>query len=804
MARVRFYPLEASYTIVDNKPVIQLFGRAEDGSRICIVDNNFQPYFWVIPKENAQNAARDITRIKVENSTPDRVEIQPKYFLGRKVDAIKVFAKKPEDVPLLREEAKKFGQCLEADILFRRRYLIDKKIEPFALYEAEGQEITARMKAKVYSIAGIEHVSDNTPKLRIMSIDIETYNAKGQMPSPEEDPIIMVAFCEDNFKKVVTWKRFKTDKDYIEFVDSESALIERIKQVIEERQPDILAGYYSDGFDLPYINTRARKYKISLEWGVDYSRLKISKRQDEAEITGITHLDILNFIKRVHRFSLQTPVYDLDSVAKEVLGEGKEKVDIEALFKAWDSSEDLEKFCSYNLKDAELTLGLVNRLLPNIIEITKMIGLSMGDISRMSYSQLVEWYLIRQAQSFDELVPNRPSNIQIEQRRMHTYEGAFVFEPTPGLYKDIVVFDFRSLYPSIISAHNISPDMLDCDCCRDSEKVPGMNHWFCSKRKGFISTVIEDVINRRLRVKEIMKTTKDTMLVARQQALKTVANSIYGYLGFFGARWYSMESAQAITAYGRHHIKQVIDQAKEKGYRVLYSDTDSIFLALEGRKEEEAKAFIQQVNMALPGIMELEYEGYYSSGIFVAARATQTGAKKKYALMAKSGALKIRGFETVRRNLAIIAKETQEKVLRTLLTEMKPDNALAYVKDVIRKLRAKEMETGKVTITTQLQREVGSYDSIGPHVAVAQRMQQMGKSVGPGSMIKYVVTQGSERIRDRAKLPEEISQGEYDAEYYIKNQVLPSVTSIFAVFGINIEEETGRKEQSKLGSFFGV
>jgi DNA polymerase, archaea type len=803
MVRVRFYPLEAGYTVVDDRPVVQLFGRAEDGGRVCIVDNNFPPYFWVIPRENVQHAARDIQRIKSDGSAVEKVEIVKKYFFGKKVEAIKVFARKPEDVPILRQEARQFGECLEADILFRRRYLIDKKIEPIALYEADGEEINGRMKAKVFKAAGIEHVSDNIPKLRILSIDIETYNAKGVMPAPEEDPIIMVGFCEDGFKKVITWKRFKTDKDYIEFVDSEAALIERIRQVIEERQPDILAGYYSDGFDLPYINTRARKYKINLDLGVDYSRLKISKKNDQAEITGITHLDILNFIKKVHRFSLETPLYDLDSVAREILGEGKVKVSIEELFKAWDSGEGLETYCGYNLKDAELTLGIVEKLLPNIIEITKMIGLPISDISRMSYSQLVEWYLIRQAQGFDELVPNRPSNNEIEQRRMHTYEGAFVFEPTPGLYKDIVVFDFRSLYPSIISAHNISPDMLDCECCRDSEKVPGSSHWFCTKRKGFISTVIEDVINRRLRVKEIMKTTKDPMIVARQQALKTVANSIYGYLGFFGARWYSMESAQAITAYGRHHIKQVIEKAKEKGYRVLYSDTDSIFLALEGRKEDEAKAFIAEINMDLPGIMELEYEGYYSSGIFVSAKATQTGAKKKYALLARNGALKIRGFETVRRNLAIIAKQTQERVLQIILNELTPDNALAYVKEVIKKLRAREMETEKLIITTQLQRDVDSYDSIGPHVAVAQKMQKMGRTVGPGSMIKYVVTEGSERIRDRAKLPEDVVQGEYDIEYYLKNQVLPAVTTIFAVFGIDIEEATDKKEQSKLGRFFG-
>jgi len=350
----------------------------------------------------------------------------------------------------LREEAKQYGTCLEADILYTRRYLIDKKILPLALHEAEGEFANQRMKADVFRAESIRNVSDTVLQPKILAVDIETYNPMGKIAVPEENPIIMVAFAENGFKKVITWKRFKTDKDYIEFVDSEAQLLERIRQIIDERQPDILTGYYSDGFDLPYIRVRADKYKIKMDIGVDYSQPRINtKIAPTAEITGITHLDVLKFIKKIHKFSLSTPVYDLNSVATEILGEGKEDVDIEKLFEVWDNqSPELEAFYSYNLQDAELTLKLLDRLLPNLIELTKMIGLTLYDVSRMSFSQLVEWYLIRQAPNFNELVPNRPSYNEISERKKYTYEGGFVYEPKPGLYNGIVVFDFRSLYPT--------------------------------------------------------------------------------------------------------------------------------------------------------------------------------------------------------------------------------------------------------------------------------------------------------------------------------------------------------------------
>ena len=114
-------------------------------------------------------------------------------------------------------------------------------------------------------------------------------------------------------------------------------------------------------------------------------------------------------------------------------------------------------------------------------------------------------------------------------------KGGFVFEPTPGLYKDIAVFDFRSLYPTIIISHNIGPEGFQCECCRDNKVPTKEEYWFCTKKK-FLPSVLKEIIDRRTEVKKQIKNVKDdkekTRLEAKSYALKILANSFYGYLGY--------------------------------------------------------------------------------------------------------------------------------------------------------------------------------------------------------------------------------------------------------------------------------
>lgn len=805
MQTIQFYLLDATYKIVNDKAQIHIFGRLPTGEKILLIDQNFEPYFYV---KALEISIEQIKQIKIDQGKQvyfvTAVETVQKKLYEKEGTFLKIFVNVPPAVPLIKDVVKDLRGVYgvyEYDIPFARRYLLDKNLLPMKLTEAICDD-TLRIQT-------IHPKSDavlTTPK--ILALDIETYfDPLGKRIVPEHNPILMIALYGEKLKKVLTWKPFETSDETIEFLPSEAAMIQRMVDLIHHYSPDIITGYFSDGFDFPYLKTRAQKNNIPLILGIDGTQLRISGRNiTTAEINGITHVDVFKFIRKVISRSMETDVFTLDAVAFELLGEHKHEVDLNKLAHAWDKDNtQLPAFCSYNLHDARLTYDLCVKILPLLIEFSTLIGLPLFDVNRMTFSQLVEAYIMKRAQERQEIAPNKPSYKEKEQRMQLRIQGAFVFEPKPGLYHNIAVFDYRSLYPSIIASHNISPGTLNCPCCKGKEPIPTErgNFWFCDKQKGFLSSIIEHLIRVRMEVKEhIKKGAKDNMTLARSEALKVLANSFYGYLGYYGAKWYCKEGAEATTAFGRKYIHQVIDKAQEQGFTVLYSDTDSVFLLLDKKTKQDAQSFVNVVNKHLPGVMELDYEGMYPAGIFVATKATDTGAKKKYALLDEKGLLKIRGFETVRRNWSFIAKDVQKDVLEIVLKENNPSKAAAYLQAIITDLRKNTIPLQKVVIHTQLQRDLTTYKSISPHVAAAQRLQQKGVVVEAGDMLKFVIVKGKGKIRDKVRLIDETKQEDYDAEYYINNQVLPAVERIFAVLGYSKETFLSEKTQSDIQSFF--
>ena len=226
-----------------------------------------------------------------------------------------------------------------------------------------------------------------------------------------------------------------------------------------------------------------------------------------------------------------------------------------------------------------------------------------------------------------------------------------------------------------------------------------------------------------------------------------------------------------------------------------------MFLLLEKKTKEDALALMEKINKDLPGLMELDYEGHYPAGIFVSLKAAESGAKKKYALIDDQNNMKIKGFESVRRNWSAVAKDVQRKVLEIVLKEHDAKKAKEYVRKIVEELRKNLVPLDKVIVHTALSKGTGAYASIGPHVAAAQRMEAKGQSVGAGSVIHYVVVKGKGKIRDKVKLPDETTQDEYDGEYYIQNQVLPGVERIFAVLDIKVDDLVSSTKQSSLAGF---
>ncbi len=797
MVKIEFYPLDIDY---DEEAVIKLLGITKDGKKVCVYDNGFKPYFWIF--NNVEKLKNKISNINENGIHVTNVEMHNKIYLGKEVKALKVYFNNPKRIRTILDNLDDNLNKVEIDINFAKRYLFDNNLVMMNLTQVEGELL--QDDNFDYCIKG--NVKQETQEFldnpKVLAVDIEVYGSLGGEEKVKNDPILMIGLLGNNLKKVITWKKFKAP-NYIEFVNSEAEMLERFVEIFNNYMPDIIVGYNSDEFDFPYIKARAEKYGIRLNLGLDNTSLRFkSGLESTAKINGIIHLDLLKFIKKNMAANLQLDSYNLDTVAKELLQEGKKDLDVNEIMIAWDKVQDLEKFAEYNINDVELTMKIFNKIYPIMAELVKLIGINMFDICRISYGQLVENYLIKRANEFNQIIPNKPAHEDIGERRQQSYQGAFVMEPKIGFYKDVVFFDFRSLYPSIIIAKNIYPGNLnDKTGYKTPEIVDGYSkkvYYFDTEMEGFIPQVVRDLIIRRNRIKEITKNENDVTLKARSYALKTIANSTYGMYGFFGARYYSKECAASITAFGRQYIQDTIKKAEEEGFLVIYSDTDSIAISLKGKRKKDALDFMEKINAELPSLMELELENFYPRGIFVSKKGGSSGAKKKYALIDENNKIKITGFETIRKDWSVIARETQQRVLEMILKEGNHEKALEYVKKIIKDVKNKKVELKKMVIKEQLKMPLNMYRLIGPHVTVARRMKSLGMDVSPGANIYFIVSNEPGLIRDKAKIPSECK--DYDDNYYIENQILPSVEKIFEVFGVK-RDEILIKEQKHLGEF---
>ncbi|PIN73865.1 hypothetical protein COV20_01995 [Candidatus Woesearchaeota archaeon CG10_big_fil_rev_8_21_14_0_10_45_16] len=815
-----FYPYDFQYRVQDDVVQVYLYARQDSGEQICVVYKHQPSFFASLLNIDEKEFEKRLSTLKMDGPRPAKVisfEKVEKELLGKKREFYQIYANYPKAVPVLAREIQSWGvPCFEKDILFIHRFLRDLKILPMTLVKAEGEFRESSQRVKTFFADTLKQ-EDTAPgkHWKVLALDIETYAHRKEIDAVR-NPVLMVALYGENgdgtpFRKVITWKETGKNLEYEEVVADEKALIERLSGIIKEYSPDIITGYFTDGFDFPYLNTRAQKYKLSLDWGLDNSTLFVRSgagfRDTECKIAGMLHLDLLKFVKYIFGKNLKTDSYSLGAVSQELLGITKHDVNLDELSTAWDQHDKkkLLAFCEYNLQDAHLTFKMCQKLLSDMIEFTKIVGVPTYDVIRMRFSRLVENYILKRAMEHDVLAPNKPDDQELGERMNESIEGAFVYEPTPGLYQDLVVFDFRSLYPTIIVSHNLGPESFKAEG-KDKVTVPGKEEYWFSTEKAFIPSVLADLITYRMEIKNEIKKEKkqgnDTsFLEARSYAYKILANSFYGYLGFYGARWYCLECAASTTAYARHYIKKTIEKAEQTGFKVVYGDTDSCFFLLGEKKLQDALKFMDDVNKDLPGMMELEFEGHFPRGIFVAIKGTEKGAKKKYALVREDGSMKITGFETVRRNWSLLAKELQEEVLHLVLSD-KVEKAVEYVKKTIEELQSGKIPLEKLIIKTQLTRELSKYASIGPHVSVARRMAEKGEPVHVGMVVEYVIVKGKGLVRERAMMLEEVSEGQYDSEYYLNHQLLPAVSSIFTVLGYSEDSLLGKAEQTGLGAYF--
>ncbi len=823
---LNFIPIDYDYFDFNGKNYAKITGRTNNEKQVCIIDS-CDIYFWAVLHENISDKKinemrKKIEKIRIEKdkrtSEVLKTEVHEKNFLGKKIKAIKIFITNYKDAHAVADQLdfKEIDKRREYDLDFTTKYILEKKLKPLTWYNIEGEilnnseefggidsclDVDICLKAE--KISEIKQL-DFKPK--ILAFDIESDNfeiGKGE--------IVLISLVGENFKKVLTWKK-SSKKDYIEKFKDETEMLEAFVKHIKSFKPDILTGYFSDEFDLPYLRARAEHNNIKLKLGIDNSQPSFSRgRTMVGKIKGIVHIDMFKFIKINYSQYLQSETLSLNDVAKELLGEKKKDWEFKHSTKI--NNEEWENYFEYNLQDSVLTYKLAEKSWPDLIEFTRIIQEPLFNISRDGMSSHVENYIIHNLEKFNEITEKRPLHDEIGERiEREKYEGAFVFQPKPGLYENICFFDFTSYWPSIIVTFNLSKStFLGEKKQKNSLEVEiEKKKFYFSKEPGFFSEMLKEIIEKRKQYKSEFNKNPNPITKARSNAFKLLANASYGYQGFFGARYYCPEASAATTAISRDFTKKTISLINNKSYEVIYSDTDSIAFKLNKHTKEQTLELLKDINKNLPGIMELDLEDFYKRGIWVTKRTGDFGAKKKYALINEQDKLKIRGFETVRRDWCDLARETQNKVLEHILKEGNEKFALEYVKEIIKKIKNRKISLKELLIRTQLKKSISEYKSEGPHVAIAKKMLEKGMPVDIGMLIEYFISEPEPHqktktgktkslIRERAKLPDE--PGEYDIEYYLKNQILPAVENIFEVFNVKTNELIDNKKQMSLGDF---
>lgn len=791
--------LDADYRIRDGEPVIRLFC-SSGGDNILAEYHGFRPYFYGIPVDDTDDLRQKLEEAEFkegEEQLPitdtEIVEVEDNRS---NFEAVKITTTVPPKVPKLRKkvhELPEVEECREFDIPFYKRFLIDHDITPVQEASIQGEGFEADGFDAGIRVKKIENVEPGErTDFDVFAFDLEVI----------DNEIVMCAVSAPGYSKLMTTREI--DREYVETVESERELVQRFVEIVNQKDVQVLTGYNSDEYDFKKLREAAERHNLELSIGRAGERMKFDRRGrfSSARVKGRMHLDLYPFVEHILSPGLESETLDLDSVAEELLDRNKDDVSFEQMKKWWSSGENLEEFADYALKDAELARDLGIELVPQVFELSRITGLIPFDACRLTYGQLTENFLLREAHERGMLAPNRPfQDEQKKRRREGAYEGGFVYSPEPGLYDDIALLDFASLYPTLMVAHNISPDTLDLEDCSEEYEVDELGYRFCQDEQGFFPELIETLVRERNRVKEEMGcaepgTREMKALKSRSQARKILANAFYGYLGYAGARWYSREAAEATTHLGRKYIEDAIERAEEMGFEVVYGDTDSVFIRKDNL-DEAVEGYLERVNSELPEFMELELEGVFERGFFTSKESGE-GAKKKYALLGKDGSMKITGFEFVRRDWSPVAKETQEKVLRLVLEE-KPEEAAELVKETVKELQDGEIDPERLKIYTTLTKEPGEYESTAPHVEAAKRAKERGHKVEPGDTVDYVITEGAGNISSRAEMSEYAES--YDAEYYIDNQIVPVAYRVLKVFGYTEDQLKGKGRQSGLGRF---
>ena len=771
--------LQASYRVSSQSagarvPVIHLYGRSSDGRTFLVRDDRQRPHFYI----RTRDAERART-LRIES-----VESDWRNFAGEPVSRIQVEV--PTDVPEVRDRLHRAGiDTFEADVRFATRYLIERGIKG-------GCEIAGESRAG----GGVDLIFDN-PELRpatvkieprVFSFDIEV-EPDGErllaisMYAPDLDEVLIV----DELDRAMPEKAIRCE--------NERAAIERFCQRIRDLDPDVITGWNIIDFDLSVLQRIAARVRLPFEIGRDPGAMRLRKPEGyfgsgQASVPGRLVLDGIDLLRGAF---VRMDDYSLDSVARDVLGEGKAvqgMVQDRLAEILHNYREDLPAFALYARTDARLAYQIVEKL--NVIEL----ALARSQLTGMTPDRVAASIASFDFLYLSELERRKlvAPTVRSDDSRVHAaQQGGHVLEPITGLHRNVWVFDFKSLYPSLIRTFNIDPLAYVAHPAAHDDliRLPGGAF---RREPGILPGMLDELFPRR----EAAKKAGDEVA---GHAIKILMNSFYGVLGTPACRFFNPALANSITGTGREMLVWSKRWFEHAGYTVLYGDTDSLFVhsgmdAADDaeRRGRELAALLNKeiaehirVQWGVTSKLELKFEKLYVRLFLPQARHSTRGASKRYVgLRHGSDTVEFVGMEVVRRDWTALAKQVQRELYQRLFSDQAVDR---YLADVVKQLRNGALDD-LLVYRKGLRKEAEEYTATTPpHVAAARKSTQPA-----GRTISYVMTTAGAEPLDNLQHP-------IDLEHYVQKQVKPVAEPVLATLRLDFEKVIGDMRQLDLLGF---
>ncbi len=774
MPTLRGFILHPTYRVEAGAPVLHLYGRLEDARPFLVRERRLVPRFYV----ESQDSERARTKGAVRQAPTDQVTLA-----GRPVARVEVA--EPGDVPALRERLARAGVATyEADVRFAMRHLIDRGIRGSVEIRGEGRETPGT--GVVFEDPELVP-ADWTPRLRVLSIDIETdplarrLLAIGLHGCSASEVLLLTAEgrpCPDGARP------FATQRD----------LLQGFCARVRELDPDVLTGWNVVDFDLAVLDrvARAERVPLALGRGPEPLRLRPMAGTRGALQASLPDRVVLDGIRLLRGAFVRMDDYGLDAVARAVLGEGKTLAGhgrAEEILRLFE--EDRERLVLYNRTDARLALEILERLrlVELAVERSRLTGLPLD---RVASSIAAFDFLYLSALGRRHVVA--PS-VRASGETVEPQTGGHVLEPLPGLYTNVVVLDFKSLYPSLIRTFEIDPLNLirpEAGQAGDEAIVAPSGAAF-ARRKGLLSEILDELMPRR----EEARRAGDTV---KSHAIKILMNSFYGVLGTPACRFYDPRLANAITGFGRELLLWCQARIEKGGRRVLYGDTDSLFVetgaadaaAARGVGESLAAELNRdlerhiQARWRVTSRLELAFDRLYLRLCLPAMRGGTAGARKRYAGLVDAAAgarVVFTGMEAVRGDWTELAKQVQRELYARLFGD-RP--VFEYLRGVVAELR-NGAHDDLLVYRKALRKPPEAYTATTPpHVAAARKMP--GKTRG---RVAYVVTTDGPEPADERRHP-------IDYEHYVERQLRAVAEPVLLLLGQDWDDVSGSRKQLSL------